>query len=273
MENKYADDTADNYEQNTVFEQKQQKAAKKERPILLQLFIEVFLGFFAEIIKGIYGFFRRYFVLIWNCIKFLWKPNADEHTLANANTVNNAKETFELILIITGIAFFLIKQNFLESTDELKSLYGNDVSQYVMELTLFIIYVAFFFVVLIMLVLLGRLLRVLFKPVESRKVTDKVFINLSNIFFIVTVIYSFARKFDPYNATDLQNIEPAWYAIWFVTYAIPLAVIVFFFFIRLVMINKLTFGRALVYCIIAPAITAIILAFFGLFFTAFFAGI
>jgi len=121
--------------------------------------------------------------------------------------------------------------------------------------------------------LLGRLLRVLFKPIESRNVTDKVFVNLSNIFFIVTVIYSFIRKFDPYNATDLKNIEPDWYAIWFVTYAVPLAVIVFLFFIRLVMINKVTFGRALVYCIIAPAITVIILAISGLFFTALFAGI
>ena len=230
MENKYADDTPDSSEQDVVFEEKQYKVAVKEKHIVLQLFKQVFVDFFVEIFTGVFGFFKRYILLIWNCIKFLWKPNADEHTKANAKTITNAKETFEFILIITGITLFLIKQNWMESTDELKEIYGNDLGQYATEFTLFILYSLAFFIVMIVLILLGRLLRLLFKAIEPRDVTDKVFINLNNIFFIVTIIYSFVRKFDPYNATDLQNIEPAWYAIWFVTYAIPLAVIVFLFF-------------------------------------------
>jgi hypothetical protein len=273
MESISKENFAYNSEQNFSFEQKTSKPAKKETPILLQVFKEVFGGFFTGIGKGVFNFFKRYFVLIWNCTKFLWKPNADEHTKANDRTIHNAKETFELILILTAITLFLIKQDVIVSTDELKEIYGNDLGQYAMEFFFFLCYSVIFFVVLTILVLLGRLLHVIFKPIESRDVTDKVFINLNNIFFIITIVYSFIRKFDPYNSTDLQNIEEEWYAIWFVSYAIPLAVVVFLFFIRLVMINKVTIGRALAYCIITPAITVVILALSGLFLTALFAGI
>lgn len=273
MENTYPEKVVYSHEQNLAFEQKQRKAVKKEKPILLQVFNKVFIGFFADIFRSVYNFFKRYFVLTWNCIKFLWKPNAEEHTKANEATLHNAKETFELILIITTIAIFLIKQGVMESTDDLKQLYGNDLMQYGVEFFLFLFYTVLFFVVLIILVGLGRLLRILFKPIEPRDVTDKVFINLNNIFFIITIIYSFIRKFDPYNATDLQNIEESWYVIWVVTYGVPLTIIVFLFFIRLVMINKLTVGKTVAYGIIAPALTVIILALCGLFITAVFAGI
>ena len=254
MENPSPDTVTYSHEQNIAPAKVPAKPIvhKKEKPILLRVFYKVFLGFFVEIAAGIFNFFKRYLVLIWKCLTFLWWPNADEHTKANEKTLNNTKETFEFILIITGITLFFIKQGIIVSTEELKNLYGNDISQYLMELFLFLIYSMAFFVVLIILVLVGRLLRKIFKPIETRDVTDKVFINLNNTFFIGTVIYSFVRKFDPSNSTDIKNVDNDWYILWGTYYAIPLAVIVFIFFIRLVSINKLTIGRVFTYGIVAP---------------------
>jgi hypothetical protein len=273
MEKTYPDNVVYSQEQNIGFEQKQHKAAPIERPILLQIFNKVFIGFFAEIGTGVFHFFKRYLVLISDCLKFLWKPNAEEHTRANEKTLENAKETFEFILIITAITLFLIRQDIIESTAELKELYGNDIGQITIEFLYFLMYALAFFTVLIILVLLGRLLRQLFKPVESRHVTDKIFINLNNIFFLLTTIYAFVKKCDPHSRSAAlgETDNTQWVEQFFIYYGLPLTCVVFLFFIRLVTINKVTVWRVLTYCIITPTLTTMILAFCGLVIMTFFA--
>ncbi len=275
MDNPYPENIIYSHEQNLAAENASTNAkpvtAKKEKPILLRVFYKVFLGFFADIFGGIFNFFKRYVLLVWHCIKFIWNPNAEEHTRANEQTLSNAKETFELILIITTVMLFLIKQNVLNSSDELKELYGNDIQQYAVEFVLFLAYAAAYFTVLVILVLLGRLLRKVFKPIESKEVTDKLFINLNNIFFIFTTIYAFVKKFDYDSATLLEREDAGWYENFFIYYFIPLAAILILFFIRLVALNKITVGRIFTYCVITPVITAVILGISGLMLTALFA--
>ncbi len=245
----------------------------RERPTLIRVFYSVFVEFFTDIGKGVFGFFSRFIVLVWDCLKFIWRPDAEYHEIAKDKTLKNAKYTFQFIIIITSITVFLIKQNIVQSTDDLKEAYGNDVFQYIMEFIFFLAYVAIFFLVMILLVLLGRLLRQIFKPIETRDVTDKVFIHLNNIFFLFTIIFAFLQKLDSENQALLANDSETWaiHFAWF--FGSPLLIIVFTFFIRLVMINHAKKTKAVVYGFVVPSIIYAFLWLCGFFIVALFSGI
>lgn len=245
----------------------------KERSTFVRVFYSVFVEFFTDIGKTIFGFFKRYIILIWDCLKFIWRPDAEYHEKAKDKTLTNAKHTFQFILIITSITIFLIKQNIIQSADDLKEAYNNDVIQYTLEFMFFLGYVILFFLVMSLLVLIGRLLRKIFKPIETRDVTDKVFIHLNNIFFLLTTIYAFIRKFDPTDKQLLAEYPIGWMINFFWLLGIPLFIVVFTFFIRLVIINHAKNGKAIVYSLIVPSIIYVLLSLCGFFIAAFFTGI
>lgn len=245
----------------------------KERSTFIRVFYSVFVEFFTDIGLSIFGFFKRYIILVWDCLKFIWRPDAEYHETAKDKTLKNAKYTFQFILIITSITIFLIKQDVIQTTDDLKKVYGNDILQYIMEFIFFIAYVIFYFAIMTSLVLVGRLLRRIFKPIETRDVTDKVFIHLNNIFFLFTTIFAFIRKFDESYKKLLADDPSTWFIDFFIFFGIPLFLIVFTFFVRLVIINHAKKGKAIVYGLIVPTIIYVLLGLCGIFIVALFTGI
>lgn len=251
---------------------------KAQRKILLAIFLEVFIGFFKGIAQSLWNFLKQYFLLIWFYMRFIVNPNAEDYAVQREKAIKNSKNTFELIVILTAILIFLIKQNVIISASaENKELFNNDLSQWGMEFFIFLIYVVCYFVVLILLVLLGRLLRKIFSPIESSRVTDLVFIHLNNIFFIVGAICSFIIRFEnvasDFTGEDNEYETTHFMIVLFNTFGIAFAAIVFIFFIRLTMINKLSVGKSIFYFTLVPAIVWTFLFFCELLISAFMAGL
>ena len=251
---------------------------KPQRKILLAIFIEVFLGFFKEIALTVWNFFKQYFVLLWFYLRFIIKPDASDYAVHREKAIANSKNTIELTMLLIVTLIFFIKQGLLNSSSkELADIFNNDVSQWVMELFIFIIYAIAYFIVLLLLVLLGRLLRIIFSPIESNKVTDLVFIHLNNIFFITAIICSFIVRFNNV-ATDFAGEDNSYEIMHFMielfnSFGIAFAVITFIFFIRLTMINKLSVVKSIFYITLVPAIVWAFLFFCELILSAFLAGL
>lgn len=240
------------------------KKVHKERPTFVRVYYSVFIEFFTDIGKSVLGFFIRYFRLIWDCLKFVWRPDAEYHEKIKDKTLKNAKYTFQLILILTSIIIFLIKRGVVQSGGNLKEVYGDDIQQYTIEGFFFLAYAASFFFVMTLLILIGRLLRVIFKPIEDRDVTDRVFIHLNNIFFLFSVIFSFINKFNSSYGQLFSNDFFEWLAKFGLFFWVSLFILIFTFFIRLVIINHAKGGKALVYGLIVPLIICIFLGICGL---------
>jgi|GEM_PF-4275533 len=227
-----------------------------QRRILVAIFIEVFLGFFKNLGLGVFNFFKRYGDVIWFSLKFVTYPNAEDVALHRKKAIENSRHTFELILIVTGFVIFLIKQGWINSASEdNKNALSNDFAQWGIELAFFLYNAIFYFVVLILLVLLGRLLRIIFSAIETAAVTDLVFIHLNNIYFLLATIGGFVMRLNN-NISELTTDEDYGDYVWrlFNQFGIILAVVIFLFFTRWVMINKLTMAKKILYITIVPAI-------------------
>lgn len=234
------------------------------RRILVEIFYEVFLGLFKDIFKAVYGFLKTYVVLILYYLKFIVDPDASDILTHRKKGIENSKHTFELLGILTAVIIFLIKQDYLESY-ELDSLtYGfdgvdsqNDIEQWVMEFKYFIAYAVCYFPVLCLLVLLGRLLRMIFSPIQPGVVMDLVFIHLNNVFFLIAAISSFIVRLNM-SASELRIVDKydmQHYLIQlFNSFGIVFGIILLVFFIRLTMLHKISFIKKVIYIIIIPAI-------------------
>jgi len=249
---------------------------KPKQKILVAIFLEVFLGFFRDIALSVWNFFKQYFLLLWFYIRFIANPNADDYEKQREKTLHYSKNTFELILILTGILIFCIKQGWIQSESQSKvEVYNNDIGHWMMQAMLFLVYAACYFVVLFLLVLLGRLLRKIFKPIESSRVTDVVFIHLNNIFFITGAICSFIVRFDNVGSDFMgedKEYELQYFMIaLFNTFGIVFAAIMFVFFIRLTMINRLPVLKSVLYITLVPAVIWGFLFLCEIFITAFIA--
>ncbi|MES2774041.1 MAG: hypothetical protein V4722_07640 [Bacteroidota bacterium] len=256
----------------------QTTAQAPQRKILLAIFMEVFLGFFAGIAISIWNFFKHYLLLVWFYILFLIKPNAENYDVHRKKAIDNSKSTFQLIMILTAILIFCIKQGWITgASEENTQAYGNDMMAWFMEFVIFIVYAACYFLVLLLLVLLGRLLRKIFSPIESSRVTDLVFIHLNNIFFITAAICSFIIRFDnvasDFLGEDKDYEMEHFQIVLFNTFGIPFAIITFLFFIRLTMINKLPALKSIFYVTLVPAIVFGFLLVCEIFISSFMAGL
>ncbi|MEO7310791.1 MAG: hypothetical protein ABIX01_10370 [Chitinophagaceae bacterium] len=251
---------------------------KPQQKLLLAIFLEVFVGFFKDIAVSIWDFFKKFILLIWFYLRFIVNPNAEDYWVQREKAIHYSKDTFELILLLTAALIFCIKQGWIVSASTSNTdAYNNDFMQWFMEAVIFLVYAACYFVVLLLLVLLGRLLRKIFSPVESSRVTDLVFVHLNNIFFITAAICSFIIRFDNV-ASDFEGADKDYemqhfMIVLFNTFGIAFAIIMFIFFVRLTMINKLPLLKSVLYITLVPAIVWAFLFACELFITAFMAGL
>jgi len=249
-------------------------AARPVRKILPAIFLEVFIGFFKDMILATFGLLKKYFELLQFYTLFLLKPKIDNYSLHREKGLRYSKYTFELILIATAVVIFLIKVNVIKSSsDELTELYNNDLAQWGMELVIFLVYTGWYFLVLILLILLGRLLRIIFRPAESAGVTDILFIHLNNIYFILAAAWSFYMRFS-YSDRGMDLYDYSHFVIEMTnSFGVVLLIAILVFFIRFAMVNKLTVGKTIIYVTIIPTIAWAFLLGAGLMLSAFMLGL
>lgn len=232
---------------------------KKQPAVLSSVFYSIFIETPRDFFGGIFGFFARYIRHFVDGFKYFWKPSLHVPPFEDKDFREDCKRTFEFALIITGALIFMVKMDWIPADTELQGYYGNDIMQMIMELMIFSIFALCYSGFMLISVLMGRLLRLLFRIPASRRETDILFTYLNNSLFSIGVIVSFmfrcGLQFDQVEGDEVFATNVA--AIYFLLYA-PAIIL---WSIRFVKFQPLRGIRRILFILIASV-------FFSYFFTA-----
>lgn len=163
----------------------------KQPPVLTSVFKYIFLETPKDFFKGIIGFFVRYIRHFIHGFKYFWTPSLKVPPFDNKDFKEDSQRTFELALIITAFLIFMIKSDFIPVNEELQEVYGNDITEMFMNFSIFLIFGFTYLIMVLISVVLGRIMKVFFRPKISGKEADILFTYLNNSLFSITVVVAF----------------------------------------------------------------------------------
>lgn len=187
---------------------------KKEPSILGSVFRTIFVETASDFFGGIRNFFARYGRHFFYCFKYLFHPSLRNQRLAQSDWKQNCQQAFELSILVSVLIFFLIKVNWIPVTDKaLQETYGNDISQMLMNLMVFLVFALTYCLLCLFSIMAGRILRLVFSVATTKQETDILFIYLTNVIFsIAAVLALFFRCGVTAEMVDQMNVSAS--AMW-----------------------------------------------------------
>lgn len=199
------------------------KNAEKRTPVVSSVFKSVFVEIPKDFFWSIAGFFLRYFRHYWETVKYIHKPSLEVPPFDKKDFKENAQHSFEIALLASAFLIFMIKQGWIPVQRDLQEVYGNDFGQMFIQFFIFIIFAIAYFVLILLSVGLGRLLRLIFKFPISREETDILFAYFNNSLFSIAVILAFIFRCGGH-AKEIED-TPYEYLMLGVAYAVSIYVI------------------------------------------------
>lgn len=243
------------------------KGIHDQPPIITSVFRSIFVEIPKEFYFGIRNFFKRFSDLFKDGFKYLKYPSLKVDPFATKDYKENCQHTFEFVLLVSALLIFLIKLDVIFGEDDMKAVYNNDITQAIAQFYFFLIFAIAYFILVVLSVLLGRLLRIIFKMPVTRQESDILFTYLNNILFLVTASLAFfLRCIVPYRNIEGSE-DAAAYAI-LIVYAIVFGVLISRWAGRLALLSNLKSSLRKPFQIVVTVIATAFFAFFSFIVTA-----
>jgi hypothetical protein len=178
-----------------------------EKPIIKWLAKSIFIDTVLEILKGIIHFFAEHIQLLLASFRFIWAPVHKGTKDEVAELMNRCQAVFGFLLTILGVLIFLVKTNMIDEPNQgLSDVYGNETTNIIMNIVLFVILAVGYFLVQVILILLGRLYRFIASPLPNTAAYDMLYISLGNQVFVVGALCGLGlRIFFNINTIDTEK--------------------------------------------------------------------
>ncbi len=170
--------------------------ALHKKPLLMWLAKSVFVDSFNEFIKSIWQFIAHHIKLLVDSFRFVWRPFYTGKRVEARQLMNRSKAVFGFLLTVLGILLFLVKVDALVEPDQnITKNIGNEKVALILNLVFFLILSVGYYLLQALLVLFGRLYRLIVSPAPNIAANDMLFIHMGNQVFILGALIGFITRF------------------------------------------------------------------------------
>lgn len=244
----------------------------QQKSLLGFLAKSIFVDSILEFFRGIAHFFAVHARLLFDSFRFVWVPYYKGTKEESAQLMNRCQAVFGFLLTVLGALIFMVKINVLEEPDShLSDMYGNESTGILINVTFFILLAISYYLLQVVLVLLGRLYRLITKPTPNIASNDMLYIHMGNQVFILGALGGLIMRMMHNNTTiDAENNTFFYWGIAFVFFAILHIVI----FSRLFIGQKhISMGARIVYTTVLAIFHGLIASFIATMLIFFYVGV
>lgn len=223
----------------------QPQNAVHEPPVLGTVFKAVIIETVKDFFGSIFGFFYRYIRHFLRSFLYFWSPGLRKKPFDKMDYKENCQHSFELALLVLFMIIFAVKLEWIpETSKENLDILNNDLTQMGLQFMWFIIFAIAYFVMAIVCILTGRLLRSLLKIRITKRESDILFVYLNNAFFSISAIIALIIR----SITSLETTDQETLMNGLLTIITPLVLLfIILWAIRFSIVNKLNFFKSVVF--------------------------
>lgn len=219
--------------------------AAKEPPVLGTVFKAVVIETVKDFFSGILGFFYRYIRHFLTSFRYFWSPTLRKEPFDKMDYKENCQHSFELALLVLFMIIFSVKLEWIPQTSpETLNLLNNDLSQMGIQFMWFLIFAFTYFVLAILCIFSGRMLRSVLKIRVTKRESDILFTYLNNAFFSIAAIVALVvRCITSTELSDMQSISEGLMIIF-----TPMVILfTLIWAIRFIIVNKISFVKGVLF--------------------------
>jgi hypothetical protein len=227
----------------------------KETAVIPTVTKAIFVDTIRDFFGGIKNFFKRYFVHFIRCFAYFWNPSLQKKPFRDLNYKENSQHAFEFVIIILALLLFMIKVGWVPEPNEASAVwYENELMETLLDVFVFLLYAILYVSFAILSVLIGRLLRVIFRLKLPRTESDILLIYLNNAFFSFTAVSTLFIRSIVSTATHEEESISAFLAQGFI---FPIIVLTLLWAIRFCYLHKVIWWKSILYVIFSVSIYTI----------------
>ena len=238
----------------------------KKRHIIFDVFVTIVIGTLQDLFNSTIGVLWKYVKHFALCLHYFWSPDIDRPPFNQFDYKDFCKRSFEAVIITLLISIFAVKVGWLAPTNDfLKEQLGNDIFQMSYEAGAFIAFAITYFLLVLLSVATGRLIRKWLTAHVTLKESDILMVTFFNAFFSLTALTAFViRLAVPFQYNDLEIIITGVSVILFFT----CLVLTILWAIRFIVLNQVRSWKAVLFFLVAVIFYTVIYTFGGLIATA-----
>lgn len=170
--------------------------ALHKKPLLIWLAKSVFVDSFMDFIKSIWQFIAHHIKLLTDSFRFVWRPFYTGKRVEARQLMNRSKAVFGFLLTVLGILLFLVKVDVLVEPDkDITKNIGNEKIALILNLVFFLMLSVGYYLLQALMVLFGRIYRLIVPPAPNIAANDMLFIHMGNQVFILGALIGLITRF------------------------------------------------------------------------------
>ncbi len=159
----------------------------KGRKILTLVFKTIIWGTLVDLFNSTFGVLLKYLKHFLLCLHYFWSPDIDRPPFDKFDFNKFCKHSFEAVVLTLVLSVFLVKVGVLAPTNEdMKDQLGSDLFQMGYEWALFLGFAITYFLLIVISITTGRIIRRWLTPNVTKKESDILMITFFNSFFSLT---------------------------------------------------------------------------------------
>lgn len=181
---------------------------KKEQHIITIVFVAIIWGTLKDIFRNTIGVLWKFIKHLAFCFLYFWSPDIDRPPFDKFNFKTFCKVSFESVLLVLFISVFMVKADWIPANNDLlKKDMSSEIFQISYELKLFVLFAITYFIIILLTIASGRVIRNWLTPTVSKRESDILMITLFNSFFSLTALAALIIRINVnFNDNDLETI-------------------------------------------------------------------